>query len=91
MAMGKRQGWQCAVILTGDCITATGKGRGRREAFQAAMQEARKLAAPLITPERAETARRLFDGLRGNRLGWRTACAEDGRRTVAVELARLAR
>lgn len=42
MAMGKRQGWQCAVILTGDCITATGKGRGRREAFQAAMQEARK-------------------------------------------------
>lgn len=88
MSMARRAIWRATIYRTGTEHGATGAGRTRQEAFNRAMRELRQRGPDVLPPDVAATARRLFDGLRGNRLGWREACREDGARTCSVTLAR---
>lgn len=83
MAAASRAVWRAVIYWTGRA-SAEGSGRTRREAFARAFR-----ALPEAPPQDvARIMRELFEGLRGNRLGWRSACCEDGLRRAAVELRR---
>lgn len=88
MSMASRAIWRATICRTGTGEHATGAGRTRQEAFNRAVREMRQRGPDVLPPDVAETARRLFSGLRGDRLGWREACREDGARTCSVTLAR---